>query len=224
MGKHIDLGATALPAIGRDHALTRTDLGRDTHLAKRGMVFDVEAGEAEGVGHYCVLRMRAFLGLMRMETLVIAPTRVDAPLLNLDWVGAFGTETLMAEFYDDQLTPLPAACTEELERAHAAGADLPDAPAAEERWRSPILYPFSCRKRGRGLSGRFNGLAQDYLASYLAVLSAAEPCDVCEKGEKVRDFARRLLDEGGPAVDFVRKSFGNDVAERLVMRHMYGVG
>ena len=127
MGGHRDLGAVTLVAFGHYYEVTQSDLGQDAHLRKRGLTFDVEAGQIEGVGHYSVLRMRAPTGLMRMETLVIAPTEVDAPLLNLDWVNALGTETLIAEFYDDQLTPLPIVCQEELARVCKGAASLPEA-------------------------------------------------------------------------------------------------
>lgn len=223
MGKHIDTCTLATTALAQHYALSKDDLGSDARFAGRGMTFDVASGEIGGIGHYCTVRMKAPLGLMRMETVIIAPTQVDAPLFNMDWVKAFGMETQIAEFYDDQLNPWPQACQGEFERISQTYDDLPDAPETDERWYSSILYPFSCHKKGKGLSDRFSALAQDYIASYVAQLSAAAPCDSAEKREKVRAFAQRLYDEGGPAVDFVTKNFGADAARRLVLRHMYGV-
>lgn len=223
MGKHLDIGALAASALGYRYTLTEDALGADAQFSKRGMTLNVESGDIEGVGHWSVMRMKAPFGLIRMETLVIAPTHLDAPLINIDWVKAFGVETQIVELYDDQLRPLPEACKAEFERIREGAADLPDMPPAEERWYSSILYPFSCHKAGKGLGERFSLLAQDYLSAYIAVLSVVEPCGHAEKAEKVRAFAQRLFDEGGPAVDFISKNFGEDAARRLVLRHMYGV-
>ena len=109
MDKHTSLEVQALSALTRSFKLHKVDLGQDVHLKKGGMAFDTEAWEIEGIGHLCIMKMKAFLGLMRMETVVIAPTQVDLPLFNADWVNAAGTETQMVEFYDTQLAPWPHA-------------------------------------------------------------------------------------------------------------------
>ena len=107
MSKHIDLGQYATAALGQYFELIPGNIGADAHLSKRGMTFDTKSCEIKGVGHLCVMRMNAFMGLMKMETIVIAPTKVDMPLFNVDWVSAFGTETLIAELYDTQVEPWP---------------------------------------------------------------------------------------------------------------------
>ena len=87
MSKHIDLGQYATAALGQYFELIPGNIGADAHLSKRGMTFDTKSCEIKGVGHLCVMRMNAFMGLMKMETIVIAPTKVDMPLFNVDWVG-----------------------------------------------------------------------------------------------------------------------------------------
>jgi hypothetical protein len=160
---------------------------------------------------------------MRMETVVIAPTGVDLPLFNLDWVKAFGAETQIAELYDTQLLPWPDECQEAFEFARARHADLPDAPAGDPHWYDDILYPCSFHKKGRGQAERMSRAAQDYLTIYAELLAAAPNCDSTEKEAKVRAFAERLFAEGGPAVNQVTKLFGEQTARRLILQHMYGV-
>ena len=223
MAKRTTLRDSVLAVLGRTHALKQENLGADAHLSAKGMTFETESWEVSGVGHLCVMRMNAFLGLMRMETAVIAPTDVDVPLFNLDWVKAFGTETQIAELYDTQLLPWPDECHEAFEFTRAQYADLPDAPAGDPRWYDEILYPCSFHKKGRGLTERMSRAAQDYLAVYAELLAAAPPCDQTEKAAKVQAFAERLFDEGGPAVDQVTKLFGEQTAKRLILQHMYGV-
>lgn len=222
MAKRMALRSSVLSALQRDFALRQENLGADAHLSAKGMVFETEAWEIPGVGHLCVMQMNAFFGLMRMETVVIAPTGVDLPLFNLDWVKAFGAETQIAELYDTQLQPWPDECREAFDFACAQYADLPDAPAAGARWYDEILYPCSMHKKGRGLTGRLSRAAQDYLTVYVELLAAAPPCDSAEKAAKVQAFAERLFAEGGPAVNQITKLFGEQTARRLIVRHMYG--
>jgi hypothetical protein len=223
MEKRTALRDSVLSALGHAYALRQEDLGADAHLSAKGMAFDTESWEIPGIGHLCVMRMNAFLGLMRMETVILAPTHVDVPLFNLDWVKAFGTETQIAELYDTQLSPWPDECREAFEFARARYADVPDAPAGEPHWYDGILYPCSFHKKGRGVTQRLSSAAQDYLTIYTELLAAAPNCDSTEKAAKVRAFAERLFEEGGPAVNQVTKLFGKQTANRLVVQHMYGV-
>ena len=223
MARRTTLRDSVLTALERNHALRREDLGSDASLSARGMTFETESWEIAHVGHLCVMRMKAFFGLMHMETAVIAPTEVDAPLFNLDWVTAFGTETQIAELYDTQLQPWPDECHEAFEFARDQYADLPDAPTGDPRWYDDILYPCSLHKKGRGMTERMSHAAQDYLTVYTELLATAPTCDSTEKSAKVRAFAERLFAEGGPAVDQVTKLFGEQTARRLILQHMYGV-
>ena len=131
MSKHIDLGQYTVDSLGRYFDLVPKDLGEDARRSKRGMTFETKSWEIRGIGHLCVMRMNAFFGLMKMETIVIAPFEADLPLYNADWVKAFGNETQMAELYDTQLEPWPEASQEKFGKIKAAFADLPDAPTGE---------------------------------------------------------------------------------------------
>jgi hypothetical protein len=222
MGDHLDRGALALQAFGRGHTLVRRDLGADAVLSKRGMTFRTEAWRVGDVGHLCIMRMRAFFGLMRMETFIFAPTAVDAPLFNVDWVSAFGTETQIAEFYDVQLEPWSQEHHAKLQAVSDGIADLPDM-QSEPHWYDDLLYPFSSAKRGKGMGPRLEQAARDYTAAYVAQLHLSPTCDPAQKREKVRAFAERLYSQGGAAVQQVTKLFGSETARRLVVRCMYGV-
>ena len=223
MTKRTTLRDSVLAALERTYALQQEDLGADAHLSAKGMAFETESWEIPGVGHLCIMQMNAFLGLMRMETAIIAPTGVDAPLFNLDWVKAFGIETQIAELYDTQLQPWPDECHNAFEFARDQYADLPDAPAGDAHWYDDILYPCSFHKKGRELTERMSQAAQDYLTVYTELLEATPTCDSAKKAAKVQAFAEKLFEEGGPAVDQVTKLFGKQTAKRIILQHMYGV-
>ena len=155
MSKHIDLGQYATAALGQYFELIPGNIGADAHLSKRGMTFDTKSCEIRDIGHLCVMRMNAFMGLMKMETIVIAPTKVDMPLFNVDWVSAFGTETLIAELYDTQVEPWPGEAQKKFEEIQEEYLDVEDNESGEH-WYDSVLYPVSIHKKGKGLTDRFN--------------------------------------------------------------------
>ena len=228
MSKHVDLGQYATAALGQYFELIPKDIGADAHLSKRGMTFDTKSCEIKGVGHLCVMRMNAFMGLMKMETIVISPTKVDMPLFNVDWVSAFGTETLIAELYDTQLEPWPGEAQKKFEEIQEEYLDVEDNESGEH-WYDSVLYPVSIHKKGKGLTDRFNDAAKDYIdlfAAELAELSepaAAGKCPADLKRARVGDFARTLVENDGPAVNMMAKLFGEETMRRIVLKHMYGV-
>ena len=227
MSKHVDLGQYATAALGQYFELIPKDIGADAHLSKRGMTFDTKSCEIRGVGHLCVMRMNAFMGLMKMETIVIAPTHADLPLFNADWVKAFGTETLIAELYDTQLEPWPEEAQKKFEEIQEEYLDVEDNESGEH-WYDSVLYPVSIHKKGKGLTDRFNDAAKDYIdlfAAELAELSepAAGKCPADLKRARVGDFARTLVENDGPAVNMMAKLFGEETMRRIVLKHMYGV-
>ena len=225
MSKHIDLGQYTVDSLGRYFDLVPKDLGADARLSKRGMTFETKSWEIRGIGHLCVLRMNAFFGLMKMETIVIAPFEADLPLYNADWVNAFGTETQMAELYDTQLEPWPEESKGKFDEIKAASADLPDAPTGEH-WYDAVLYPCSVHKKGKKLTDRFNKLAKEYTDLFVAELAAAAASGKCPadlKKARVSEFAHKLVENDGPAVSMMAKLFGKETMQRIVLQHMYGV-
>lgn len=208
--------------LEKQYTLKKEDLGADARLSKKGMVFETEAYEIPDLGHFCILRMNAFLGLMKMETAVLSVTGKDVPLLNLDWVRAFGKETQIVELYDTQLTPYPDEALAAFDALRRRDDDLPGM-SSNGHWYDAILYPCSYHKAGKKLTERLAAAARDYTETFLRQLADAPSCDAEAKRAKNRAFAERLFAEGGPAVDQVTKLFGPETARRLILRYMYGV-
>lgn len=224
MRRHMDLGMLAKAALESVFTLSEIDLGDDGCLAKNGIVLETRAWDVSGFGHLCAMRMRAPLGLMRMETIVLAPAHVDAPLFNVDWACAFGKEMQIAELYDVQLRPWPQPYQAEFQRIKDRYANLSDAKGSDH-WYDAILYPCSCRKQGGGkdASADFTAMAQDYVASYIAMLGVLPTCDAASKTERTRAFAKRLFEDGGVSTKLLTRLFGEEVTQRLMLIHMYGV-
>ena len=223
--KHTNLGRFAKAALERSFKLTRNDIGDDARLSKFGMTFATRSYEAADMGHFCIMRMKAFGGLMKMETVIFVPSCADAPLMNVDWVSAFGKETLIVEFYDTQLEPWPEKLQAEYKRVALRDADLEDR-ATEPHWYDKIRYSCSYNKSGKGLTERFNRTAEAYIGIYCAQLSEVPGCDSEDreaKNAKIEEFATELYRHGGQAVNMITKLFGEETAKRVIVEHMYGV-
>lgn len=222
MGEHLNLGQYALASLKRNFTLIPNDIGADARLSKMGITFLTETWNIQNIGHLCIMRMNSVFNLMKMETIVIAPTEVDAPIVNLDWVKAMGTETQIAELYDTQLQPWPEEAQEEFRRIAEKNADLEDY-SADEHWYDSLMYPCSIHKKGKGITNRLNKVAGTYIDAYAAMLTDAVKCPAEEKIECVKDFAHKLVESGGSAVNTMTRLFGDETTRRMVLEHMYGV-
>ena len=92
--KNKSRGRYLLKQLSQQYKIYKIDMGDDAHLSRKGFVFDTRTYKIKGVGHLCVMNMKAMFGLMRMETVILASTMKDMPLMNLDWVKLPGKQTL----------------------------------------------------------------------------------------------------------------------------------
>ena len=223
MDQNTDMGRIVIDSLSKKYNLNKLDVGSDARLAKKGMVFTTESYDVAGVGRLCVLRMRAMLGIMKMETVVLSVFNKDMPLFNADWVKAAGNETRIVELYDTQLSPYSGKLLGRLDEISKRDSDLKDYKSTAPHWYDSIRYSCSYAKTGKKVSDRLYESAKDCISAYIDDLITAESCDERAKREKVREFAVNLYNNGGPAVDQIKKLFGEETAKRLILRHMYGV-
>lgn len=222
MGKYPELGQLVLQRLSGVFAVMEGDVGADARLKKGPVTLKTKTYQVSGVGHLCLLKMNAMLGLMKMETIVVAPTERDVPLFNLDWVGVLGKDTQIAELYDTQLAAYPQEALDAFAKIKEGDADLPAPEAQGAHWYDDILYPCSYQKTGKGIGARLNTAAGEYVETYVSQLESAAPCDSAAKRAKVSAFAETLFSHGGPAVDTIKRLFGTETAKRLILCHMYG--
>lgn len=220
--KHISLGSGMLNALQRNYTITKNDIGADADLKAKGIHLMTESWEIQDLGHLCIMRMNAFFGLMKMETVVLSVTEKDVPLFNLDWMKVFSKETQIAELYDTQLSPWQKEAQAEFDAIKEKDNDIEDY-IPEGRWFDDLLYSCSYAKTAAGKSSRLYTSANAYAETFVRQLAGARNCADNEKAEKNAQFANQLIASGGPAVNMIIKLFGQQTARRLILRHMYGV-
>ncbi len=194
------------------------DMGKLAHLQKSGMSFELSAFDA-GALRVSTISMKAMLGLMSMESVIVTSREKDVPLFNLDLVRAASKRTFLAEFYDTMLEEPGSAVLEDAAKVRALYEALPEY-VRGERWYDSMLLPCSLGKSAKKdllSEEKMTEIASSYSALYMRWLESSPACSPEDKKEKTLAYVSRLLSEGGASTDQFRKLFGAEVTEKIFM-------
>ena len=201
--------------------LSAAFVGEYQKMKVNGMNFTIYAFEAEDLGHVSVMNASGFFGLMKMDTVIINPTRKDMPLFSYDRVHAMGNDTLIFELYD---TLLGQTDLSGLDAVKQQAASLPDHNLGEH-WYDTIKLPQSLSKKGKKVHREaFDETVFAYLDAYLAAAQSAAPCEEMPKLEKASVYVEGLLTHGGPSTDVFKKGIGPEKTGELFRRVLFGTG
>ena len=208
-----------LNAIGNAYPLTEKDVGNFKSLKASGMKFSIRAFEAAGLGSVSVMTAVGFFGLMKMDTLIITPTKIDMPLLSYDRVLAMCNDTLIYELYDTYVEKAELAAVAEVKAEHNA---LPDHDLGEH-WYDSIKLTESISKKGKKMhTVPFDVLTKNYMDAYLADCAKAADSEESIKREKASVYVEGLLSHGGPSTDVFKKALGDEITAELFRKVLFG--
>ena len=200
--------------------LTEIDCGEFAKMKVSGMNFEITAFRAEGLGHVSVMRASGFMGLMKMDTLIINPREIDLPLYSYDRILAMGNDTLITELYD---TMVGDYSDESLIKVKDSYTDLAERDPGEH-WYDSIKLPSSISKKGKkNHTARLDELTIKHFEAYLAS-SADAVTDKAAKQEKAKVYVNGLLEKGGPSTDVFKKSIGEAKTRELFENILFGTG
>ena len=209
-----------LGIIEKQYKLREKGVGEFRTFKAKGMKFTCSAFDAEGLGHICVMRAVGFFGLMKMDTVVIAPTDKDIPLLSYDRIYAMGNDTLIMDLYDtmgEEKTDISALLDVKMQYAY-----LPDKTDLNEaHWYDSIRLPEMFAKKGKkGDTPEFDKLALEYIEAFLKL--DGTPCEENEKKKRTDSYVDGLLNQGGPATDVFKKQFGCEKTSAILKGVLFG--
>lgn len=206
--------------IGQKHPLTEIDCGEFAKMRVNGMNFSVRAYKAAGLGHVSVMRASGFLGLMKMDTLIINPTELDLPLYSYDHISAMGNETLIVELYDTLLGEYDESRMLEV-KARKKYSALPERDPGEH-WYDSIKLKSSISKKGKKkhLPLIFS-LTDQHFEAYIKS-SGSPVTDPAAKQKKASVYVEGLLTKGGPSTDVFKKSIGDVLTRQLFEQVLFG--
>ena len=205
-------------AAANRYTLMRTNPGEFSRIRGKGMKFRVRSYQAQGGGSLCFLKMKGFWGLMKMETAVFSPIEVDGPLFSMDYIEAFGRQTLLFELYDTSLSHPDFTDLLPIKEAYS---HLPSFKPGKH-WYDYLTLPASDYKRGKNLKKDLKAYVTDFSERYFDILHTCRPCDPEEKKKKNAEFADGLLKNGGPAVNQFVKIFGREKTALFLKKYMFG--
>ena len=197
--------------------LTELNMGEFSRIRSRGMVFDIRTYDAEKAGRLCLMEMKAFAGLMKMDTAVFSPTELDGPLFSLDMISAFGTCTLVLELYDTTISHPDFGRLRAVKEKYAR---LPGYDPGSH-WSNSIRLPVSDYKKGKKLRADMEAMLEDYARMYFELLEECGACSPTEKKAANAVFADGLLTKGGPAVNQFKKMIGEDKTAEFIRKYMF---
>ena len=211
-----------LDLIKEKHPLKSKSVGELKTFKAKGMTFVCEAFNAEGLGHVSVMRAKGFFGLMKMDTLVIAPENKDLPLLSYDRIYAMGNDTLFIELYDTMGEKKVDVST--IRAVKEKYASLPERLAKGEEpkhWYDDIRLPETTSKKGKKAhTNSFDAYTLDYISAYLSL--DGETCDRDAKIARTKVYANGLISQGGPATDVFKKEFGEEKTGEIIRKVLFG--
>ena len=211
-----------LTLLKRNHTLVIKNVGEFETLKAKGMKFNCRAYEVCGLGHVSVMCAKGFFGLMKMDTLVIAPEDKDLPLLSYDRIYAMGNDILFIELYDtmgEKKVDLSSIAAVKEKYSHfperfAEGNE-------PKHWYDDIRLPETTSKKGKKADSEiFDAYTLDYVKQYLKL--EADNCDREEKIARTEAYATGLITHGGPATDVFKKEFGEEKTGNIIRKVLFG--
>ena len=181
----------------------------------KGMTFHLESFDWNGYACVSHLTMRAFFGLMKMDTLICTPYAKDMPLFSYDYICALGRRTMLVETYDTLVNPVDLSSMTAIKEKYADLKDKPTKPA----WFDTLKLPPTVCKTGDKL--RLELLAKEMTEAYLSLFETAKDIEPNAKREKNSAYVEGLISDG-PTFRAVSKMLGVEPAKTLFRKFLFG--
>lgn len=205
----IDLFAQRGNLVSKDVSPWQTFSGK-------GMKFQLQSYDWDNCACVSHLSMRAFFGIMKMESLICTPYSKDLPLFSYDHISVLGKQTLFTEFYDTQVEPIDLSSLNTIKESYKDLTDKDIKPA----WYDSLRLSPSTYKVGRG--PRMSELASSMTTAYLDLFATARDVERAIKTARNSAYVEGLISNGGPAINTVRDMLGAEAAETLFRRFLFG--
>lgn len=181
----------------------------------RGMTFHLESFDWNNCACVSHLTMRAFFGLMKMDTLICTPYAKDLPLLSYDYICAFGKRTLLVETYDTLVKPVDLSSMDAIKARYRDLKDKSTKPA----WFDALkMSPTVCKV---GREELLSDLATDMITAYLELFANARDIDRSAKNIENSKYVEGLINDG-PTFRVVSKMVGIEPAKALFRKFLFG--
>ena len=209
------MNGSKLDLFSKNGALIPKDVSPFQTFSGKGMTFQLQSYDWNGCACVSYLTMRAFLGLMKMDTLICTPYTKDMPLLSYDYISALGKRTMLVEAYDTLVNPVDLSAMLAVKEKYK---DLKDK-ATKPAWLDALKLPPTVCKTGD--SSRLSALATEMITAYLDLFASARNVDRTAKTARNNAYVEGLINDG-PTFKVVSKMIGTESAKTLFRRFLFG--
>ena len=210
------MNGSVLDLFAKNGSLVAKDVSPWQTFSGKGMKFRLQSFDWDGCACLSHLTMRAFLGTMRMETVICTPYAKDLPIFSYDFINAFGRRTLLVEVYDTLVHPADLSAMQEVKSRYG---DLKDKTLKPNWYDSLRLAPSTAKVGG---ASRLSAMAMEMTAAYIGLFPAARVVDPAERTVRNWAYVEGLIANGGTAINTIRQMLGNEAAETLFRRFLFG--
>ena len=209
------MNTSFLELFAKKGTLVAKDVTPFQTFSGNGMTFHLEAYDWNSVACVSHLTMRAFCGLMKMDTLICTPYAKDMPLFSYDYICALWRRTMLLESYDTLVGTVDLSA---MTAVKARYEDLKDKPTKPAWFDALKLPPTACKT---GDKKRLEALAEEMTEAYIALFETAKKVEPDAKQAKNSAYVEGLIHEG-PTFRVVSKMVGVEPAKTLFRKFLFG--
>ena len=222
--KIIDEG---ISIIKKEYELEELDIGEfKTVYIYKVLPFKSEEYYIKGLGVLSVMTLN--LGAMQQLSFNIDPFEKDIPQLTIDYTIMLNQRKIYIEVYKLMINSETENYNEflnKLEEIKGNYKDLKDFKASEDGWRDEY-FSDAIYKSGNPLNeDKLLNLFKDVLNVYVEYAKKENDLDSEKKAKKVeviKEFADKLVDNGGIAINNFKKTLGDEKTKEFLGKVLYG--
>lgn len=145
---------------------------------------------------------------MRIESIIINPIQVDAPLFSIEYMKIINNKTTIIEQYDTLLNS--ERKEDEFINIRNKYKDY-EKINEDKHWYDDLLYKSSFRiatnKKNDDVS---ENCINECVSAYIEQLKNSDKCDIDLKKQKAHKYSDGLIENGGPSTDVFNKGIGQE--------------
>lgn len=196
------------------------DCRKYTNMHVSGMNFHNSCYEVKGLGNVAIMNISDDKGIMRMDTLIINPFEIDAPMLSYDCIQMMSTNILYLEPFDTTIEH--TFDTSLIKNVQDKYDHLLENNPQQERWYDHLRLEGTIFKK-TSHTDLLQQMIEEYYDAYLEACQKSASCPTELKKQKAAVYSKGLIENGGPATDPFLKAYGKDTTEDFFKHVLFGV-
>lgn len=221
------LKEVGISKVKKENELEELEIGEfKTVYINKILPFKSKIYYIKGLGVLSVMTLN--LGIMQMISFNINPFEKDIPQLTIDWIIMLNKRTILIEIYKLMInseTENYKDFLKKLEEIKGNYKDLKNYKPTEALWRDKYFSGHIYKSCNKENEDKLLNLFKDLLNAYIEYAKKEKDIDSEQKPKKVeaiKEFADKLVENGGVAINNFKKSLGDEKTKEFLGKVFYG--